>query len=59
MQNIILGPDGKLVQSERVKPCPKCGRGPDARVPSGSFGDIYLICPCGKEFKELKWERSS
>jgi len=59
-EGLILGPDGKQVQSQREAPCPNCGRPASARVPSAGFGeDIYLICPCGNEFnKELKCPRA-
>jgi len=50
---MIVGPDGKPVQSDRFAPCPKCGSGPDRRIPSSGFGLSYLICFCGHEFKEI------
>jgi hypothetical protein len=53
----LYGPDGKEVRSQRFSPCPKCGAGPDSRVPSGGFGQTYLVCHCGHEFKELLWQR--
>jgi len=54
MDSQIVGVDGKPVQSERFAPCPKCGQGPNVRVPSAGFGEPYLICPCGHEFQNLK-----
>ena len=51
---VIVGPDGKEVRSQLYSVCPRCGRGPNERVPSGGFGQPYLICLCGFEFKELK-----
>lgn len=53
----ILDPNGKEVKSIQYSPCPKCGRGPETRVQSGGFGKVYLICPCGQEFKELVCEK--
>jgi hypothetical protein len=49
----LVGPDGKPVQSEAHAPCPRCGRSADKRVPSGGFGQPYLVCLCGYEFKGL------
>lgn len=48
---VILGPDEKPVVSERYDVCPKCGRGPEKRQPSGGFGQTWLVCPCGYEFE--------
>lgn len=51
---VILDPNGNPVQSLKYQNCPDCGRTPDKRIPSAGFGqDIYWICPCGREFKEL------
>lgn len=48
---VIVDPKGQPIQSERYAPCPKCGRGTDKRVPSGGFGQTWLICQCGYEFE--------
>jgi hypothetical protein len=47
---ILVGPDGKPVQSDKYAPCPECGRPSTDRVPSCGFGVPYLICLCGFEF---------
>lgn len=50
-ESIIVDAHGKGFRPERDSPCPKCGRAPDKRIPSASFGsDIYLVCQCGYEF---------
>ena len=54
MNSLLVGLDGKPLKSEKDKPCPKCGRNPKERIPSCGFGEPYLICKCGYEFKELK-----
>lgn len=52
---IIFDPNGRQAKSQKYSPCPKCGSGPDKRIPSGGFGETYLVCiTCGYEFKELK-----
>lgn len=49
----ILGSDGKPIISDKDVLCPKCGRGPKEREPSGSFGRVHLVCRCGYEFINL------
>lgn len=58
-ESLLLGPDGKPVSSQDVflAPCPKCGEGPNKRVPSGGFGEPHYVCICGHEFKDLKCPR--
>lgn len=54
-KTVIFGPDGKEISSIPDKNilCPKCGSGANKRVPSGGFGQTWLVCLCGYEFKEL------
>jgi hypothetical protein len=55
---VLIGPDGKPVVSDRYAPCPECGRPADQRVPSGGFGETWLVCPCGYEFeRKLKCQK--
>lgn len=53
-ESLIIGPDGKIVKSQRYDVCPNCGKGPEERVPSGGFGRVYLVCKCAYEFKDLE-----
>lgn len=55
MDSLIVGTDGKPLSLDKYATCPQCGCGPQARVPSGGFGDTWFVCQCGFEFnKELK-----
>jgi hypothetical protein len=55
---MIVDEHGKELKSQRNSPCPQCGRLPKEFLPSAGFGNIvYTICPCGKQFKELPWQK--
>jgi len=54
---MILGPDGKPAQTDEVILfCPKCNADAKKWVPSGGFGETYMVCSvCSYDFnKELK-----
>lgn len=51
---LIVDATGRTIEDKKAEPCPRCARGPEQRVPSGGFGETYLVCLCGYEFKELK-----
>ncbi len=47
----LLDPNGKPIIPDSEQFCPKCGRGPKQRVPSGGFGETYYVCVCGYDFE--------
>jgi hypothetical protein len=56
---MILDANGNPVVPKGEESCPKCGAGPDRRVPSGGFGaSIHPVCiglpgrPCSYEFED-------
>lgn len=49
-ESTILAPDGTLAK-KASKACPRCGSGPERRVPSAGFGVPHPVCTkCGHEF---------
>lgn len=50
---LIVDPHGRPARAGVVKnqDCPRCGAGPEKRVPSGGFGKLpHPICLCGYEW---------
>lgn len=49
---VIVAPDGRPARTVAgAGPCPRCGAGPERRVPSGGFGDPHPVCAkCGHDF---------
>lgn len=49
----ILGPTGQPARLAPEAKCPRCGAGPDQRVPSGGFGEPHQVCrACAFEFEK-------
>jgi hypothetical protein len=44
---VILNPQGQPARRPVSDVCPKCGAGPDKRVPSGGFGPRHPVCNGG------------
>lgn len=53
---VLVRPDGQPLKAAS-RDCPRCGAGPDRRVPSAGFGEPVPVCAkCGWAFTGERWD---
>ena len=53
----ILNASGRPARPRIEDKCPRCGRGPEVRVPSSGFGVAHPVCSCGYEWMDAVWQK--